>query len=129
MTYDDFILALTVWREARGEPYNAKLGVANVIHNRVGDGRWKKTIHETCLQRSQFSSFLPGDVNVTKFPKISNTADWSAWKECCKAAADPNNVVGPATHYHDISIPTPWLDMQFTRQIGHLKFFYEPVKR
>lgn len=55
---DEDYLALCVWDEARGEPYEGKVAVAEVVTNRANlhyssDG----TIRGTVLRRNQFSGF------------------------------------------------------------------------
>src|SRR5258708_39654967 len=68
--YDDgHLLALSVWREARGEVYDAKFAVACSIRNRVNHPCWwGKMYHEVILEKWQYSSFDPSDPNSTKFP-------------------------------------------------------------
>lgn len=80
------ILALCVYREARGEPLNGKIAVAKVICNRATDARkrWPSDPVKVILAPKQFSSFSSDDPNVNVFPK---TADESAWKDCIAAAA------------------------------------------
>ena len=131
MDYSDFMGALAVWREARGECADAKVGVARVIVNRARDGkRWPNMIEDVVTQKGQFSSFAIGDPNATKFPSKRIPADWAAWTESIHAiqialthgAPDP---VDGATFYHDSSIPRPpgWKKLGFTKQIGHLLFY------
>lgn len=59
------ILARTIHGEARGEPLEGKIAVANVVMNRLKANKWfsGKTIAETCLLKSQFSCWLRGDPN------------------------------------------------------------------
>jgi N-acetylmuramoyl-L-alanine amidase len=101
--YDQVLWALAVWREARGEPYKTKLGVAYVIRNRMLDkaGRWPGTVVGVILQRQQFSAFNVDDPNAAKLP-VPGDASWDdscrAVDECMtSAAADPT---GGANHYH-----------------------------
>jgi spore germination cell wall hydrolase CwlJ-like protein len=61
------IMALTIWREAGGEPYEGKQAVGSVILERVDHRDWDgRTIHEVCLWPYQFSCFLPDDPNRKK---------------------------------------------------------------
>ena len=55
------ILALTLFGEVRGEPIEGQIAVAQVVRNRVTDGRkrWPTTYRDVCLQKSQFSCWLP----------------------------------------------------------------------
>jgi hypothetical protein len=63
-------LALTMWAEGRSRleprrgwvanPVAAMADVANVVVNRLRDPRWRRlTVKEICLQRAQFSCWLP----------------------------------------------------------------------
>jgi N-acetylmuramoyl-L-alanine amidase len=100
--YPLVLLALAVWREARGGTYNEKLGVAYVIRNRVADklGRWPVNLPAVVTQPRQFSAFNAGDPNATKFPASSD----ASWEESCRATADAlNGAPDPtrgANHYH-----------------------------
>ena len=46
LTYNQFLLALVAWREARNQPREAMQGVIAVVSNRAADAenRWPKTI-------------------------------------------------------------------------------------
>lgn len=109
---DRFLLALCVWREARGETLTGKKLVAAVVINRRTDAahRWPRTISGVILQPLQFSSFNAADPNSVKFP---NTAmDLSIWEDCV-AAAD-GAIIGPLTtdanHYHVEGLHPAWAD-------------------
>lgn len=66
------IMALTIYGEARGEPYLGKVAVGSVILNRVDHRDWDgKTIKEVCLKHKQFSCFNEKDDN---YPILSNIA-------------------------------------------------------
>jgi spore germination cell wall hydrolase CwlJ-like protein len=80
-----FILALAVYREARGEPLQGKLAVAHVILNRVRDSRWPDTVRDVILQPYQFSAFNKNDSQCTVFPKAQYD---KAWEESFSAAQD-----------------------------------------
>ena len=125
--YPEQIVTLALWREARGESYEVKLGIANVIRNRAADPRWPNQLDEVVLQPLQFSSFNKTDWNTTKFPERKQKADWKAYLECAKAVEESveKSVVGGANHYHDTSIPTPgWaMSMKKICQIGKIIFY------
>lgn len=64
---DRLVLALTVWGEARGEPVEGQIAVANVVRNRLHRAtnaapRWR----DVCLAPSQFSCFNAYDPNYVK---------------------------------------------------------------
>lgn len=120
-------MALTVWREARGESMVGKAGVAHSIMNRVRHPKWwGKTVMEVLFKKWQYSSLTdPNDKQLTTWPQND-----PIWRECLTVAHDVyyglmDNPVPEADSYHDISIPSPkWAtpDM-FVRQVGRLKFY------
>jgi Cell wall hydrolyses involved in spore germination len=125
------LMVLCVWREARGEPMNAKIGVAEVIRNRAA--RNKTTYDEEVLRPKQFSAFGEKDANAVKFPRRGAGADWRAFKECIIAvetALRGSSIVAGATHYHDTSIaPPPWAkEMECVKQIGRIRFYAERTR-
>lgn len=77
-----FILALAVWREARGESARGRRLVAQTIENRVQDARWPDTYQGVITQPWQFSAFNKFDPNALKFP----TENDPAWAGCVGAA-------------------------------------------
>ncbi len=125
LTYREFMMALCIWREARGESAEGKVAVGEVIRNRAEDHkrRWPRSISEVVLQPWQFSSFnlfrmqlqnlkgwtlFKGDPNVKKFPK----EDDAAWEGCCLAARNvvrgsPETTRG-ANHYHTKAVSPRW---------------------
>jgi len=50
-------LARIVYWEARGECQEGQMAVANVVLNRVRDGRWPDTIQKVIAQRGQFTPY------------------------------------------------------------------------
>ena len=128
------LMELACWREARGEPFDAKRGVCHVIRNRSLVAAWWNghiagSVQRVVLQPWQFSSFNHGDPNATKWP----ADDDPAFADCCAAALpvqlshDPDNTDG-ATSYYDISIdwPDAWgpiSEWENTLNVGRLKFW------
>lgn len=89
MTYDQWLLALCLWREARGCSIEALTGIAAVIRNRALDkqGRWPRDTAGVILQPAQFSSFNTGDPNSLKFPRPAlKSPDEAAWQMCTQVA-------------------------------------------
>jgi N-acetylmuramoyl-L-alanine amidase len=106
---DLFLLALCVWREARGESLYGKQLVAQTIKNRVEDRRWPGSYRDVILQPWQFSSFNKNDPNVSYFP--TNTS--KSWKDCVEAAYDvfeAKEVFTTANHYHTRAVSPKWSD-------------------
>ena len=76
---DRDLLRLCIWREARGEIYMAKRGVAHVVHNRSLTAAWwnhhmAHILANVILYPYQFSSFNPRDPNETKWPEDDDPA-------------------------------------------------------
>ncbi len=83
--YEVFLLALVVWREARGETLPGKLAVAWVVRNRVNHpGWWGKDWITVVLKPFQFSSFNRNDPNATRWPSPLDTS----WEAALQIAAD-----------------------------------------
>jgi N-acetylmuramoyl-L-alanine amidase len=64
-TIDDntYLLAQIIHAEAKGEPYNGKLAVGNVIMNRVNHSSFPDTIKGVIFQKGQFSPVSDGSIN------------------------------------------------------------------
>lgn len=104
-----FVLALCVWREARGETPKGKRLVAQVIENRVQDKRWPDSYLGVITQPWQFSSFNANDPNATKFPSETDPA----WPSCVAAADAVLETAEPftnANHYKTITAVAAWAD-------------------
>lgn len=140
LSESQFVAALCLWREARGESLAGKHAVFCVIRNRAGDSRkrWPSSLWGVVLQKWQFSSFNAGDPNSALWPSEANPDDWVQWKMCL-AVANGEGLQGDPTqganHYHDVSISPPfraWLGPTATAadlatklvyEIGRLKFY------
>jgi N-acetylmuramoyl-L-alanine amidase len=125
---DITFLALTVWREARGEPREAQVAVAWTVLTRASrPGWWGRSITSCLWKRWQFSSLTdPTDRQLTTWPE----AEDASWQHCLEVAynvcADTERTPFPdATHYHDVSIAPPnWAtDDGYRGQLGRLKFY------
>lgn len=120
-------LALTVWREARGESPEGKTGVAHCVMNRVKNPAWwGNDIMAVVFLAWQFSSLTdPHDPQLSKWPRRKDRS----WAESLEVAAGV--IAGTLKHpapdadsYYDISIPAPrWATKEtFVKQIGKLRF-------
>ncbi len=131
------LLALVLWREARGEDVATKRAVAWSIRNRVANpGWWGKTWWGVILMPEQYSSFNHNDPNATKWPLQIDPS----WEECLSVAISvytedvkqtpsiPDPTSG-ATSYFDRSMdsnPPSWaLDrsMKHVLNSGNLRFY------
>src|SRR5579863_1124961 len=130
-SYDQFMAALCLFREARGASLAAKTAIWFVLQNRASDPqrRWPQTVHGVVVQPHQFSSFNASDPNVTAWPTETHPADWAAWQDCQTVVTtviggDP---VSGANHYHSIPEGDPLPDWaqasKITAKIGPFTFY------
>lgn len=125
LKYDEFLLALCVWREARGEIYEGKQMIVQVIRNRAKDekSRWPNSITRVILQPNQFSSFNYADRNSTLFPFPGDIS----WGDCVRAVMDePSTLIKTcgANHYHRTDITKSWSQKYLWKtELGNHTFF------
>ena len=111
-----YLLAQLVNAEAKGESYNGKVAVANVILNRVKSEEFPDTIKDVIFQRGQFQPVSSGTI----YNKPS--------EESIKAAKDAINgykVVGEQALYFynpDISTSNWIFSRQTLIEIGNHRF-------
>ena len=142
-SYQQLMVALCVWREARGESADVQRAVAWTIRNRsqVDEGRATAkhspifggpSLVGVVTKHYQFSSFNAGDPNCTKFPQESEAAGWKAWQSCLLETdnvfnAGVSDPTAGATHYFDASLdnnlPSWAQEMTRTAVIGRLRFY------
>lgn len=101
------MLALCLWREARGEPLEAKAAVACSIRNRVAKPSWWGTGWLGVLTKKwQYTSMTgTGDPNLEKWPQEADTS----WLACLAIAyavhgGQLDDPTSGATHYFDNSL-------------------------
>ena len=121
----------TVWQEARGEPFPGKVGVAEVILQRMARKKYSDgTVEGTVLRAYQFSGWNTTDPNRTPATRIDD--DDPLVQECIKAwneAVRGSDTTLGATHYVNLNLVRPgWVDspqMKQTVQIASHTFFKE----
>lgn len=111
-------LALNIYHEARGEPFEGQIAVAEVTLQRMEDPRWPATGCEVVYQPRQFS-WTNGRNRVTD-PKSLEIALSAA-----RLAVTGTNLANGADHYHTINIlPPDWTDnMTVVAVIGNHIFY------
>lgn len=127
--YDLILLAICLWREARGEMYETKVAVACTIRNRVNNPRWwGHSWNGVVLLPYQYSSFNHGDPNATKWPVPTDPA----WVDSLAIATGmlDNSIADTtqgATSYFDDSMaqnPPEWAaTMTKTMTSGRINFY------
>lgn len=128
MTWDDWYktaLALTMWREARGEGRTGMRAVGHVIENRVhtGMGDWDHVI----TKKWAFSSMTaPGDPELVLWPDSPDLVFESAMllAEDIYNGTDPD-ITNGATHYFNphVVLPTWAKSMTLVAEIGNHVFY------
>ena len=130
MNYSDWykaVLALVIWREARGEGAEGMRAVAHVIKNRV-DASHLPDSWDTVIERKwQFSSMTaPGDPMLVQWPIHPDASFAQAMKIAAEvfSGSDPDLTSG-ATHYCNLNVCHPaWADtLHQVAVIGHHTFF------
>lgn len=110
-------LARAVYFEARGEPLEGQLAVAQVILNRVASGRFADTVCGVIAQRGQFS------FDRARMP--ANSRDWQTAKAIAAIAATAAwDAMAPrATAFHATRINASWSSMHKVGTIGNHVFY------
>lgn len=115
--YEDlYLLAQIIHAEAKGEPYEGKLAVGNVIHNRVKSEQFPNSIRDVIFQKGQFQPVMNGS--------IYNEPS----EESIKAAMESyhTNIVGQALYFYNPELSTDtWITTRKTiKRIGSHVFAY-----
>ena len=137
--YKWVLLAVCLWREARGCSHAAKVAIAHVICNRATDPRQRfpKTIAGVITAPSQFSSISPPHSNSLSLNEWINATAWPTendqhWLDCCSiadavgTATDGVDPTGGATNYYSVPIPEvpSWADpSKLTLTLEAFRFF------
>lgn len=125
--YQLSLLALCIWREARGEGTQSMIAVGCSIRNRVQrPAWWGKDYISVLTKKWQYSSMAaPGDGQLIKYPQSGDPQ----MEQCLQIAEQviSGAVINPfpgADSYYDDSIPPPkWATKDtFVGKIGRLNF-------
>ena len=125
--YNGFLLALCIWREARGQGYNGMFAVACSIRNRVLRPAWWGRSYAECITKKwQYSSVAaPGDPQLIRFPARQTEEGFDiALLAANDAISGKPSPVDGADSYYDDSIPPPnWATPStFVKKLGRLNF-------
>lgn len=135
MPFDRELGAITVACEASDQPREAQVGVAYSLFNRVNDGRFEKTIAGVCMQRYQYSEYLPDKGDNANLERVVNMAESDAViiaaLDAYDAAADgtDGDPTNGATHFFSDGIASPTWTAGATQtcKIGNI-LFWKDVK-
>lgn len=123
---DQFLLALTMYRENRSGGRSGMQSVGNVIMNRAA--KRNLTPYQVCVQRLQFSSITaPGDPQLTNWPTF-NDPQWIIAIGLAALAAEGQltDITDGSVNYYAASMATPpdWAaEMVFTVEIQGQRFY------
>lgn len=112
-------LAMNIYHEARGEPFEGQVAVAEVVLTRMQDPRWPETACSVVWQHKQFSWTISYE-HKDMHPQGYRTALTAA-----EVALSGTVLAGGADHYHTIHIlPPDWADdMEVVAVIGDHIFY------
>lgn len=122
---DQRCLAVAIYFEARGEPLEGQLAVAQVIMNRVRSGRWADSVCAVVSQPRQFSY-----THDRRSDQPQNGYDWEVAKAIAMIAATDQwkDVSHNATHFHAARVAPRWANLQRVARYGN-HIFYRPRPR
>lgn len=123
-------LAMAVYYEARSEPLDAQLAVAEVVINRKHHPDYPNTICDVIAEDKgpksydcQFSFMCDGKVERPKDPKAYQIA-----MEIASEALAGNVLGHGATHYHTTAVKPVWrLSLTSVGTIGSHKFYTDGI--
>jgi len=125
-------LAQAIYFEARGEPADGQLAVAEVIVNRVENKRYPNSVCEVVYQGSkrrngcQFSFACDGEKDVA-----NNKKSWKFAKDLALTVmqGDLHPVTKKSTHYHNRTVKPSWSKkLDKTVEIGNHIFYRLPQR-
>jgi hypothetical protein len=114
-------LASAIYFEAKGEPLEGQLAVAEVVLNRTRSGRFPTTICGVVKQRHQFSFIRAG-----RFPPIAR--DSAAWRKAIAIAHVAlgelaESRAGSAMFFHAKYVSPSWRGLKRVATVGNHIFY------
>ena len=119
-------LATAIFFEARGEPLEGKLAVAQVVLNRVESPRWENDICGVVFEGSQFSFTHDGKSdNIYRYKNVLEKRAATRAVEIAEAVLSGEVSLGvTSTHYHTIHINPYWTEVyELDGRIGNHIFY------
>ena len=125
--YHQALLALLIWREARGEGRDGMRAVAHVVRNRVQAIHLPDSWDDIMAAPWQFSSLTArGDSQLIVWPKAPD----AAFDEAMQIASlvytgDDYDLTQGSTHYFnpEVVLPSWAAKLKFVVRIGHHDFY------
>jgi len=124
-------LAQAVYFEARSEPVDGQIAVAQVVLNRVANPRYPDTVCGVVFQgerrrdRCQFSFACDGRSDAPH-----NARAWQQAQRVARLVRDRliADLAGQATHYHAVYVRPAWANrLQQTARLGRHVFYRETL--
>jgi spore germination cell wall hydrolase CwlJ-like protein len=117
-----FCLALVVHTEARGEPLDGQLLVAEVVINRVQSEDYPDTVCAVAFEPHQFS----GLVSIPKFEEMLFSPEWETSVNIAIEALQGGTLGSGATHFHNNKVRPSWAGkMTLLGKLGNHTFYKE----
>jgi spore germination cell wall hydrolase CwlJ-like protein len=128
---DRMCLARAIYHEARGEPIEGQIAVAQVVLNRVKSKRWPKTVCGVVYEgqergeKCQFSFACYDRKDIPDSSQLWHQAKWIA--DDVAAGRTALEDLGHATYYHTATVKPIWRQsLSVIRQIGRHIFYADP---
>ena len=119
ITTSTLCLALAIYWEARNQPIEGQLAVADVVLNRVADSRFPNSECEVVYDHKQFSFFWDG-----KSDTPLEEAAWEKAQALASVAILTPGITKGATHYHADYVSPFWsVCLKPVKVIGNHVFF------
>lgn len=114
-------MAVAIYFEARGEPIDGQMLVAETIINRVADDRWPDNACDVIAQPRQFSFYADGRSNRPRNMEAYTTAVLVAAE-----ALDGKHASTGALYYHTTAVRPVWRhDLQPIGIVGNHIFYVD----
>lgn len=120
-----FCLALVIYVEARGEPIDGQLVVADVVMNRVKHEWWPDDVCSVVFDDAQFSGI---GAHIDLYSVFVDPA-WSASIRVATDALEGSLMGSDATHYHTTDSNPYWSNhLTLLGQYGNHIFYREDTR-
>lgn len=112
-------MAVAIYFEARGEPIDGQMLVAETIINRVADERWPDNACDVIKQPNQFSFYSDGRSDRPRNLEAYTTAVLVA-----QQALEGDHMYSNALYYHTLDVKPVWRhDLQPIGVVGEHIFY------